>query len=824
MKMIVLPVLVLSAFAGLAAGNGYSYWDPNGSGNWGDATRWKDGNVPTSGGSVVFENCDGFATDADYDLIKSLTRIRFNGPSSLDLRFEQDHDDFQSNTIMNEKAANGHGTLIKSGAGKLVHVSKANGFTPDRFVVTNGILQIDCYSDEVIYGAYGTGKLVINAAKNDFYMKGLEGDGVVTNAALTAAGKGVKIGFRGGTLEEPMVFSGTLCANFEPMFSYGCCHYFMGDYPDESTIRIYDATVGVAKVGMSGVGGSLGSTKRYWYHGHSQIQYLGTGPETTDKELCFGSTKSASFDAGAGGLTFTGQWYSRECPWVLPLHLCGTNTEAACVVQSSISGNSTNALNVVKEGPGIWRFEGERSYLGTVSVDEGTFEYDSIAERGTACAVGKSSFLSEPVWAYKTDAVEVPWAFRLGTHSTTGAFVYVGTDDAACTSRLFAVRGNGLVRSDTSASLFLKGATSYDDKGGRLILDGSGAYDNFSDVTNGMGAVSVEKTGAGTWTLGGNIDLSGVTVKAGTLRIANGPNYRWFRFTDKQHWGSDAYLQLSQFGLYDKDGNQVNMMAAENEDEVHRGKTYAIGSKSCTWDHPITYSSTRTLYKILTGLDGLMTAQRNASNAPSPSDPSTWLVFVIRLADDAAPVKYYDVKSHQGFKDGAMYNRDPRNWTLEGSVDGRNWDLLDAQKDRALTQKGCVWYSCDATKHDDTHRGFEIASAPAARTVAIGSVSVAAGATLVADAPVTVSKIVADVSGTSTIDGFAFAADGELVVDDLESPGMTLPTTFAHATGLANLANWKVVVGGQKSRGYVIAVTEDGTVRIDKRGSYIILR
>jgi hypothetical protein len=32
-------------------------------------------------------------------------------------------------------------------------------------------------------------------------------------------------------------------------------------------------------------------------------------------------------------------------------------------------------------------------------------------------------------------------------------FAYVGSSDVACTSRLFAVRGTGVVRSDTSAAL-----------------------------------------------------------------------------------------------------------------------------------------------------------------------------------------------------------------------------------------------------------------------------------------------------------------------------------------------------------------------------------
>jgi len=390
----------------------------------------------------------------------------------------------------------------------------------------------------------------------------------------------------------------------------------------------------------------------------------------------------------------------------------------------------------------------------------------------------------------------VPWAYRLGSHSTTGVFAYVGSSDVACTSRLFAVRGTGVVRSDTSAALSYEGATSYDAQGGTLILEGSGNYDNFANVTNGAGPVSVVKRGSGTWMLGKNIDVADITVKNGTLRISNSRLYRWYRYTVKRLWGGDDEnsLQLSQFGLFNAAGEQLNVGLTEPESAI--GKTYLLNAGECGWNHARSYNSGRSVINLFKGndTDGLMTAYRynTTSKAPAIDKPEYWLSFTMRVADDADPVKFYDVKSYMGIdkETQAMNGREPRVWVLEGSPDGRNWEVLDEKEDLTVPAVGKFWYSSGSSTFDAAVPGFEIATEAPARTVRIGSVSVQGG-TLVADVPVTVSNLVLNATSGGTIDGFNFASTGTLTVDGMNGDGdVLLPATFDNVTGLANLRGW----------------------------------
>ena len=85
---------------------------------------------------------------------------------------------------------------------------------------------------------------------------------------------------------------------------------------------------------------------------------------------------------------------------------------------------------------------------------------------------------------------------------------------------------------------------------------------------------------------------------------------------------------------------------------------------------------------------GMVSAQRSGtSSLPSPTDPSTWISFTMRIADDAAPAAYYDIQSQQG----AKYAREPSGWFLEASVDGREWVEADARAGVSAAASGSRW-------------------------------------------------------------------------------------------------------------------------------------
>lgn len=814
----IFAVAAMCAFC--ASGYVTSDWNPNGYGNWSEATRWKSGTpLPTEQDrSVKIINADAFATDADYDILKDLVRVRFDGTATLDLRFNEDHTDFSLNSVQN-MSDRSHGTMIKSGTGLLVDSTIDTKFDIDDYVVTNGTLKIAANPSGVKFGVHSPGVLVFAQASS---IGGLEGDGIVSNTVSK-----MQLYFTGGTRENPVVFDGTLGLCLNPSFNAGCQHFTTMNSPYGRDVRIYDGFVGLKNFGTTGESGSLGTAENFWFQGTGGMVYIGDG-ETTDKKFNIGlNCKSATLDAGAkGGVTFSGNLAGKECPRLYLLNLEGSNT-VRCVFTGEVTGNTTNGAMVVKRGSGTWQFSDRtRDYIATVTVEDGTLEYGSMAEAGTTCSLGKSVRRYADTFGLMKNLTLEPWAFRLGTHSTTGTFAYVGSADVACTSRLFTVRGTGIVRSDTAAALSYTGATSYDAQGGTLILEGSGGYDNFANVTNGVGPLAVEKRGIGTWTLARNIDLAGVTVKDGTLRISNSRQYRWYRYTVKRIWSdSETALQIAQFGLFSASGVQQNVGLTENTEAT--GKTYLLNGGECGWNHVRTYNSGRSITSLFKGDDqnGLMTAYRYnySAKAPKVSDPSTWLSFTMRVADNADTVKFYDVKSYSGNQNSVMYMREPRVWIFEGSVDGRNWDFLDGQEDLTVPGADKYWYSTGSKTFNASSPGFEVATEAPECTVNLGFVSVQGG-TLVADVPVTVSNLVVDVECGGTLDGFAFAPNGTLTVQNLPDGNVVteLPGTYVNCTGLDGVSQWTLRDGDALSRKRISV--SGGVIRIVPPGTAIVFR
>ena len=827
---------VLALFATYAADE-YSVWNPNGSGSWSDASRWQDGNVPSSGGNVLIDGAEAYVTDADYALLKSLTRLRFRNGGSLDMRFNEDHTDFAVNSIM-DTSGNAGGTLIKSGSGLLVHADSRN-FKVEKFIVTNGVLQLNyapgmTVSSTVIaqniFGAYGDGVLVFNdsftaSGVTKVTINGLVGDGTVSNN-LTS----MRVEFAGGTRRNPMVFSGTLGKNIEPTFVSGCQYFIKPERPGISTpIRVYGGFAGVSKFGAAendaGSLGTYGYLARFQGEGGGVV-YAGTG-ETTAKKVAFDDfVCSATLDAGPnGGVTFTGDFDGRNCDRVIPLTLAGDNL-ATATIQSSFIGASTTTFPIVKKGAGTWRFSNvARYYLGTFSVEDGTLEYASMAAAGTACSLGTTARLTLPEAKTYANSTIVPWAFCLGTHSTTGTFAYVGSSDVSCTNRLFVLKGTGVVKSDTSASLFYKGATSFDNEGANtLVLDGSGSWDNFSDVTNGVGSLSVEKRGTGTWTLGGNVTLSGgIAAKGGTLRIANGP-YRWYRFTVKKlQDGGARYLEFKQFRLSAADGTQCTASSEESSETKDASKNFRLGEDECMWNHGVSLSKDDRGLNNVFKLAGMVSAQRNGTTKrPAPSDSSTWVSFTFRISDDAKPVAYYDLQAQNSNAD-----RQPKDWMLEASCDGRNWDVIDTQADQGVSADGYRWYSSDVTSFDEAHPGYPIASAPSGVTTEIGPVTIAGG-TLDVASPVEISSLTIDASSSDgVLKGVTFASEGVINVVNANFPSgsrdLELPLTLSGCGNLDNLSGWTLNLNGVPNTRLDVRVF-NGRVSLSKRGFVLIYR
>ena len=99
----------------------------------------------------------------------------------------------------------------------------------------------------------------------------------------------------------------------------------------------------------------------------------------------------------------------------------------------------------------------------------------------------------------------------------------------------------------------------------------------------------------------------------------------------------------------------------------------------------------------------------------------------------------------------------------------------------------------------------------------------AAGATLKAIGEVVLSSMEIDATDFGTVDGFSFAASGELNVKNLPADD-SLGGIFANAKGIANLKNWAFTVDGAAVPGKKIAVSPSGAVSVIPRGFALTVR
>ena len=126
--------------------------------------------------------------------------------------------------------------------------------------------------------------------------------------------------------------------------------------------------------------------------------------------------------------------------------------------------------------------------------------------------------------------------------------------------------------------------------------------------------------------------------------------------------------------------------------------------------------------------------------ALSPSKPDSWIKYVMRVTNGTPAIASFDIAGRFNSTDtnGNQY-RQPTMWTMEGSVDGVNWDVL-TNMSWGTAIVGTKWYSdmttsCYGTLSDSTGKSFPIRGTPETPVSFnvlgnCGSVSVAPGATL----------------------------------------------------------------------------------------------
>lgn len=471
----------------------------------------------------------------------------------------------------------------------------------------------------------------------------------------------------------------------------------------------------VSKFGKQGdAASSLGTATSLTTHGGGGgFRYTGSEPDVTDKDIsAFGNL---FLDGGDfGGMMFSGKIYNqRDSASNEGQHrfvLYGANASAPCVFNGTVVANNDNAgvsekdysFYVVKRGSGTWRFEGNKNggnagWNGGLSVEEGTFQFDSIGAAGEDCSLGTALRLTDGQKGVWSSDHWVDYAIALGSAAPAAlpTFEYVGSGPAGCTTRPIVLVGKGGALRAESGRLSLSGISARDPQSTPVLtLDGESTTGNeVREISAGAeGAkIGVTKTGSGTWKIGGNFSIGGdLKVSQGSLSldVSKAPQppsfhvYRWFRLSFAEIAStSGRQIQIRQIALFDKDGVRQNAQLtmptaafdnvsgtvcparAEAGEVVYDpsmagvvlGESGAPSSIARCFDD--NYSGT--------AFDITLTT------APNKENRSTWFKIVMHLSDAANPVTHFDIQSLQ-----KAYKNLPQRFVMEGSVNGRDWTEL----------------------------------------------------------------------------------------------------------------------------------------------------
>ena len=721
-------------------------------------------------------------------------------------------------------------------------------------------------------------------AKTENWIAGLRGAGTLRSESWSTSED--PLVHVHGARTQPDVFSGRFVNNF---FFYSSPHLYLtgtNSTTASSIWWIYDGNgtavrgiVGAKKIGYNwSEDSSIGHSSTIGLlAGGARFIYLGDG-ETTAKSLVFGEstgTYAEYVDAGAhGGVTFEGTWQSLGAAgYVQRLHLDGSNS-VPCVIGGAFYCNNDSRVYCVKEGSGTWRLannDTRRDCCGW-GIENGTLQFDSLAETNKACAFGTADVFGEdvfrPVSAMKADPSA--YYFRLGTAATSGTLEYTGAGLSYSTTRPLVLAGDGELKNSAVADgagepgriLFFSGVTAKTAGLKTLKLSGDATAESvITKVSDGAGQVKVVKDGPGTWTLSGaeNTFTGGLEVRNGTLVYRGiGGKFSWFRFRVREvQGGSQTYqLQIAEFGLYDKDNHRIN-------GGLKRNVLCAVDSAWTTSDHiGNSIMTPETICQMNPGecaiyeprahyysggrSDTTNVEKMFQSDADCGTDagfafyqPHRWLPIVesdegahvpvvMRLSDDCAEMVKFDIASTSwGGNEGA------KSYLFEGSVDGQTWYTIRDEHNAPLVKRSAVgtenipWYYSSEKFTTDavlTHVGGLSASGSVSGhpVVAQGPVFVCGGATLKAVGDVEIPSLKVDLSNGGRIEGVKFPSTGTIdIVNYSKTSPEQIPLAFVNCTGVENVCDWNLRIDGAQSNLRKI-ICRNGVLYARRRGLAII--
>lgn len=569
-----------------------------------------------------------------------------------------------------------------------------------------------------------------NASQSNFDRIMAEEGSVITNASTRSSGHSFNAEPASGVYDFESYVKGQMCGRVR-IWSYGNIRLegTNNTMPTVTTMQsnngyLYSTEPGrmrgvllVKSIGNKGEPSSVGTNEAFYgYANGSGYRYIGFG-ETANKNYCLyglasngtASTSQFFLDGGPnGGLIHTGSIRlfsdSGNPPSLRRLWLIGEHTNE-CVIGGAmgtlVDSGVTYPVYLTKSGTGTWRLTGSREHLGVTAVTEGTLRFDSIAERGLLCALGRSTILTPDDSRAIANGDFVGYAFVLGGGATDAIFEYTGAGPGRCMTRPLVLAGNGGHLRASAGELTFYGISPRDaNSSPTLTLDGTAEGCKAYNVTNGAAGASMDivKDGTGTWTLGGNLDVGGIKVKGGTLSLDSYKepqyaDYKWFRISIAQiGFNTNQQISIRKISLFNSAGVRqnagltvpagvtayTNVPAATARtvealdigkgeiwyDKALAGKTVNYVSNSSDLD-----ALCNNVFKNDDGNNGTFVVY--TPEKPKTSSAATWFPIVMRLPDSADPIAKFDI---QAFSNSS--NQLPTRVMVEASHDGNIWECV----------------------------------------------------------------------------------------------------------------------------------------------------
>ena len=366
---------------------------------------------------------------------------------------------------------------------------------------------------------------------------------------------------------------------------------------------------------------------------------------------------------------------------------------------------------------------------------------------------------------------------------------------------------------------------------GDVVLSGTGSSvsvgtgaDVLPVLKGGIGGVGdFIKTGYSVQEMTGvNTYVGDTIIREGELIVADAfLPCSYFRFRLKNAWGQvPAFKRLALYdaaGGIPSDGLQVTVGTPADELEpgyfsipdYSRPNNNVYGGYNDAW-----------VYNIFQNNDDKWLFDHSWNGFAEA-------VVTIRLPENSGRIVRYDLRS-----EGECYpERSLKNWTLEGSPDGVNWQTLDEQVDSARIpdnwERG-LWYGQTLHGHSYALADYAVDSTTDEATIPAGStVEIAPGAKLTVRTAMTISGLRLDVDATenAVVDGLNMAPNGKLYLVG-EAETLTVPCVLPLTIGnLGAVQDWTVYYNGVRAKLAFRPAEGAGTSTVvDRLGLCVIVR